>query len=81
MFAKLQAFLERFVGPNAAHVLDGLVAFELTAAGAALSTDSARNYAVHHPAVAVTFTLAPPVLTALASKFRKAAHAKTPPAP
>jgi hypothetical protein len=79
VFARIQNLLNKFVGPNAAHVLDGLIAFEITAGGAALTAPSARNYAAHHPVVAAVFAIAPPLLTALASKFRKAATTKPPP--
>jgi hypothetical protein len=79
MFAKIQTGLGKFVGPNAALVLDALIAFELTAAGTAIATPSARTYADQHPFVAVAVTFAPPLLTALASKFRKAATTIRPP--
>lgn len=79
MFAKLQGFLDRFVGPNAAHVLDGLIAFEITAGGAALASPSARAYGAHHPYVALGIAVGTPLLTAVASKFRKAATTKAPP--
>jgi hypothetical protein len=76
MISKLNAFLNKFVGPNSAHVVDGLVAGGLTAAGAALESKSARDYAFHHPSVALAIALAPAVLVGLAAKFRKAAAAK-----
>jgi hypothetical protein len=82
MFAKIQAGLDKLVGPNAAHVLDGLIAFEITAGTAALASPSARAYGAHHPLVALGIAVGTPLLTALASKFRKAATTKTlPPAP
>lgn len=73
MIEKANAFLSKLVGPNAAHVIDGLVAWELTAAAAAVKSQSARDYAFHHPTVAVALTIALPLLTAAAAKFRKAA--------
>lgn len=81
MIKKLSSLLAKFAGPNSAHVIDALVAFELSAAAAALESQSARDYAVHHPSVAVIFTIAPPILTALVAKFRKAASQPQPPAP
>jgi hypothetical protein len=76
MFAKIQAALEKLVGPNAAHVLDGLIAFEITAGTVALASPSARAYGAHHPLVAVAIAVGTPLVTALASKFRKAATTK-----
>jgi uncharacterized membrane protein len=80
LVAKINTALSKLVGPNAAHMLDSLIAFELTAAGVAAKSSSARHYAAAHPGLAIAFTVAPPVLTALASKFRKAATSPTPPA-
>lgn len=76
----INRWVGKIAGPNAAHVLDGLVAFELTAAATASQSKSARDYAVHHPGVAVAFAFGPPVLTAVAAKFRKASAAKSAPA-
>lgn len=80
MFTKIQNGLSKFVGPNAAHVLDGLIGFEISAGVAAVATPSARNYADHHAVVAIGIAVGTPLLTALASKFRKAATTTAPPA-
>lgn len=81
MIDKLNKFFGRIVGPNSAHVIDGLVAYELTAAGAASQSQSARDFALHHPTIAVIFVIAPPILTAVAAKFRKAASKPAPAGP
>lgn len=78
MFARIQSQLDKLVGPNAAHVLDGLIAFEITAGVAALASPSARVYGERHPLVAIGIAVGAPLLTALASKFRKAATTKAP---
>lgn len=70
---RINAFLARFVGPNAAHVIDAIVAFALTAAAAAAFSPAARDFELHHARLGVALALAPAILTALASKFRKAA--------
>jgi hypothetical protein len=51
----------------------------LTAAAVATQSESARHYAVGHPTIALAFVIAPPLLTALASKFRKASTTPPPP--
>jgi hypothetical protein len=82
MIEKLNAFLAKLVGPNSAHVIDGLVAWELTAISTGAADPSARKYAEAHPLLDVALTFGPPLLTAAAAKFRKAAAAKSaPPAP
>lgn len=75
---KVTQALTGLVGPNAAHVLDSLIAFELTAGGVGLGSATARHFAATHPGLTVIFAVATPLLTALASKFRKAATAPPP---
>jgi hypothetical protein len=75
--SKISALLGRLVGPNSAHVIDALIAWELTAVAAGFESQSARDYAVNHPLLVVVFTVGPPVLTGFAAKFRKAAGAKS----
>jgi hypothetical protein len=76
--AEISAKLSKLVGPNSAHVIDGLIAWELTAVAAGAKSQSAREYGVAHPLLVVAFTVGPPLLTGLAAKFRKAAGAKPP---
>lgn len=78
LIARFNAAVSKLVGPNAVHAIDAIVAFELTAAGAALTDPSARDYAAAHPALVVVFSIVAPLLTAGASKFRKAATAPAP---
>jgi hypothetical protein len=78
--SKISNWLGKLVGPNSAHVIDGLVAWELTAVAAGAKSQSARDYGTSHPWIVVAFTIGPPLLTGLAAKFRKAASAR-PPAP
>lgn len=73
MIERFTRWVSKIAGPNTAHVIDGLVAWELSAGAVALESQSARDYAVAHPWIAGVLTIAPPVLTAAAAKFRKAA--------
>lgn len=75
LVAKFNSLVGKLVGPNAVHAIDAIVAFELTAAGTAAADPSARDYAANHPALVVVFSLVAPILTAGASRFRKAATA------
>ncbi len=70
---KLNGFLGRFVGPNAAHVIDGLIAFALVGAAAFAVSAPARVFLLHHALLGIVVSLSVPLVTALASKFRKAA--------
>jgi hypothetical protein len=74
---KVSSALSKLVGPNSAHVIDGLIAWELTAVAAGAKSHSAREYGVNHPLLVVAFTVGPPLLTAAAAKFRKAAGTKS----
>jgi hypothetical protein len=76
--AKISSGLSKLVGPNSAHVIDGLVAWELTAVATAAKSESARDYGAAHPWMVVFLTLGPPALTGLAARFRKAATDKSP---
>ena len=81
MFAKIQAGLEKLVGPNAAHMLDALIAVALvgvpTLVGALIYSAPARLFLLHHATLGAVITglvgIGVPAVTALASKFRKAA--------
>lgn len=73
LIERFNGWLAKFVGPNAAHVIDGLIGVALTLAGAFAFSTPARTFASHHADLGLIILLAPPVLTALASKFRKAA--------
>jgi hypothetical protein len=81
MLEKLNKLVAKVAGRNSAHVLDALIAWELTAVATGAESKSARDYAAHHPALVVVLTVAPPILTAAAAKFRKAATQSAPPAP
>lgn len=81
MIARLNAFLSRFVGPNAAHIIDGLIGVALvgvpTLVGMLIYSPPARVFLLHHTTLGAVVTglvgLGVPAVTALASKFRKAA--------
>jgi hypothetical protein len=76
--AKLNGFLGRFVGPNAAHVIDGMIGVAIVGAVTFVESPSARVFLVHHALLSTLVTAGIPVSTALASKFRKAAGSSQP---
>lgn len=73
LIERFNGWLGTLVGPNAAHVIDGLIGVSLTFAGAFAFSAPARTFASHHADLGLVVLLIPPVITALASKFRKAA--------
>ena len=75
---KLNAFLAKFVGPNAAHVIDGLIGVALVGAAAFAASAPARLFLLHHALLGVIVTAGVPLVTAVASKFRKAAGSSAP---
>jgi hypothetical protein len=75
---KISNWLGKLVGPNSAHVIDGLIAWELTAVATGAKSESARDYGAAHPWLVVFLTLGPPVLTGASARFRKAAIDKSP---
>lgn len=78
IITKLNAFLARFVGPNAAHVIDGMIGVAIVGAATFVESPSARVFLVHHALLSTLVTAGIPVSTALASKFRKAAGSSQP---
>jgi hypothetical protein len=75
---KLNGFLNRFVGPNAAHTIDALIGVALVGAVAFASSAPARLFLLHHALLGVLVSAGVPLVTALASKFRKAAGSTAP---
>lgn len=74
MIAKLNAFLGKFVGPNAAHAIDGVIGVAIGAAITLTYSAPARLFFLHHSRLGLIVGLVVvPVATALAAKFRKAA--------
>lgn len=70
---RINSFLNRFVGPNAAHVIDALIGVALVGAVAFATSEPARVFLFNHPLLGVIVSVGVPLVTALASKFRKAA--------
>lgn len=78
MIDKLNAFLSKFVGPNAAHMIDAVFAIALVD-GAALSTShAARLFLLQHARLGALVQLSIPPAIALSAKFRKAAGSQAP---
>lgn len=75
---RFNGFLARFVGPNAAHVIDALIALALVGAVTYVASAPARLFLLHHATLGVLVTVAVPLVTALASRFRKAAGSSAP---
>lgn len=75
---KVNGFLNRLVGPNAAHMIDALIAIALVGAGTFAVSAPARLFLVHHALLGIIVSAGIPLLTALASKFRKAAGSTAP---
>jgi len=73
MIDKLNAFLARFVGPNAAHMIDALIGLGIVGLCAYAYSAPARLFLLHHAVLGAVVTVGVPIATALASKFRKAA--------
>lgn len=73
LIAKINAFLSKFVGPNAAHMIDAAVAIGIVDGAALVSSPSARAYLLHHALLSSIASISVPPAVALASKFRKAA--------
>ena len=73
LISKLNALLSKFVGPNAAHMVDAAVAVGIVDGAALVSSPSARAYLVHHAVLSSIASICVPPAVALASKFRKAA--------
>lgn len=78
MIDKLNAFLGRFVGPNAAHMIDAGIALALVGVPVLAASHPARVFLLHHATLGLIVTAALPLATALASKFRKAAGNSAP---
>lgn len=73
LISKLNAFLSKFVGPNAAHMIDAVFAIAIVD-GVALSTSpAARLFLLHHARLGALIQLSVPPAVALSAKFRKAA--------
>lgn len=70
---KLNAFLAKFVGPNAAHMLDALIGIAIVGGVAFASSPASRVFLLHHATLGVIVTATIPIATGFASKFRKAA--------
>lgn len=73
MIDKLNAFFGRFVGPNAAHTIDGLIGVALVGVPTLTASHAARVFLLHHSMLGMIVTAALPVTISLGSKFRKAA--------
>jgi hypothetical protein len=74
---KLNAFLAKFVGPNAAHMIDAGIALGIAAAVTLCASPWARAETAHHALLGALFSVGVLVGTPLASKFRKAAGSQT----
>lgn len=75
---KFNAALGKLVGPNAAHMIDGLIGVGLVGVVAYASSPASRVFLLHHAQLGAIVTVGIPVVTALASKFRKAAGSTAP---
>ena len=73
MIDRVNAFLAKFVGPNAAHVIDGLIGVAIVGGVAIAESPASRGFLAHHSTDAMIVAASVPLATALASKFRKAA--------
>ena len=73
MIDRVNAFLGRFVGPNAAHVIDGLIGVAIVGGVAIAESPASRAFLAHHSTDAMLVAAGVPLATGLASKFRKAA--------
>lgn len=73
IFVKLQSLLEKLVGPNAAHMIDGFVALGIVDGTVFVASADARVFLLHHATLGLLAQLAVPPAIALASRFRKAA--------
>lgn len=78
MIDKLNAALAKFVGPNAAHMIDGLIGVSLVGVPTLAASHAARVFLLHHSMLGLIVTAALPVTISLGSKFRKAAGSSAP---
>ncbi len=73
MIDKVNAFLGRFVGPNAVHMIDAAVALGIAGGIALAASPAARQFEQRHSLLGVLVTIGVLLGTPLVSKFRKAA--------
>jgi hypothetical protein len=75
---KINGFLGRFVGPNAAHMIDAGIALAIAAGIALAASPAARTFEQHHSLLGILVSVGVLLGTPLVSKFRKAAGSSAP---
>ena len=76
--SKVNGWLSKLVGPNAAHMIDAAIGVAIPYAVTFAVSPGARVFLLHHSLLAVIVGASILPATALASKFRKAAGSSAP---